>query len=244
MVHCGEHRPQLCLSRLLGHGPRLAHDGGRIPSSRRMCRPSCFTSAPIDQGQAHGVSGPSVASRRKGDLVEDRREERINYYTSPISQPLAHSLDSAAAEREAMGFSLPEMRSVFNKIATMLHLDKWRPVLYMGRHSGASLDRLTEAISLQEVQKRGRWRTETSVRRYEKRALVQEVYLSLPHHVRQQAHRCEAEIERFLLRLVSLRSASRKATTGTSLSSSSFSLAVKNSQERCDDDTFAAKLST
>ena len=50
-----------------------------------------------------------------------------------------------------------------------------QPVLYAGRHSGASLDRLEGRLSLAEVMKRGRWRATSSVARYEKRALVQEV---------------------------------------------------------------------
>ena len=96
---------------------------------------------------------------------------------------------------------LPELRANFLKAATMLELTPWRPVLYMGRHSGASLDRLEEVLSLAEVQRRGRWRSEASVRRYEKRALVQEVYLKLPLHVRKYAHRCEKDLVPLLLRL-------------------------------------------
>eukprot|EP00959_Pyramimonas_sp_CCMP1952_P054406 1137656-Pyramimonas_sp.AAC.1 len=49
----------------------------------------------------------------------------------------------------------------------------------MCRRTGASLDRLENWVSLAEVQKRGRWRSTASVRRCEKRALVQEVFNSL-----------------------------------------------------------------
>ena len=53
---------------------------------------------------------------------------------------------------------------------------KWDPVFYMGCHSGASLDRPQGALTLEAVQKRGRWRSVASVRRYEKHALVQGVW--------------------------------------------------------------------
>ena len=99
-------------------------------------------------------------------------------------------------------FGLREIRDEFMKGASALGLGIWKPVLYMGRHTGASLDRLEERRSLSEVQKRGRWRTETSVRRYEKRALIQEVYLKLAQKIRAQAHRCERELVGTLRRLV------------------------------------------
>ena len=71
----------------------------------------------------------------------------------------------------------------------------------MGRHSGASLDRLEGNLSLAEVQRRGRWRSEASVRRYEKRALVQEVYLKLPPTVRKAAHRATEQLIPLLERM-------------------------------------------
>jgi len=40
----------------------------------------------------------------------------------------------------------------------------------MARHSGPSLDKCYNRISLEEVQKRGRWRSTDSVRRHEKKA--------------------------------------------------------------------------
>ena len=113
-------------------------------------------------------------------------------------------------------FNLAEMRTIFNQIAASLSLSRWKPVLYMGRHSGASLDRLTDNLPLAEVQKRGRWRSEASVRRYEKRALVQEVYLGLPNNIKAIAHRSEAALEKLLDRLMLARFGSRGAMTGTS----------------------------
>ena len=65
---------------------------------------------------------------------------------------------------------------MFERAVHELNLDDLLPVLYTARHSGASNDRSTGRISLQEVQRRGRWRQPSSVRRYEKRGLIQAVW--------------------------------------------------------------------
>jgi len=75
-------------------------------------------------------------------------------------------------------FSLAEMRNAFLCVCTDTTLATLQPALYMGRHSGASLDR-HRGVPLAEVQKRGRWRSATSVRRYEKAPLLQRVLSAL-----------------------------------------------------------------
>ena len=75
-----------------------------------------------------------------------------------------------------------------------------KPVLYMGRHSGASLDRLERRFSLEEVRKRGRWRSTASVARYEKRALVQDVLFRMKISDKVYCHRAERAIEGVLRR--------------------------------------------
>eukprot|EP00959_Pyramimonas_sp_CCMP1952_P097948 2047047-Pyramimonas_sp.AAC.1 len=46
------------------------------------------------------------------------------------------------------------------------------PQLYSLRHGGASFDAISQRRALSEIKKRGRWRTDGSVRRYEKAALA------------------------------------------------------------------------
>ena len=120
---------------------------------------------------------------------------------------------AAARKASAMwDHTAADMRTTFLDAARGLGLEKWRPVLYMGRHSGASLDRLQEVLPLKEVQKRGRWSAESSVKRYEKRALVQEVYLSMPLAARKKAHRHEQELVRTLRRMCDALCGSRRGT--------------------------------
>ena len=94
--------------------------------------------------------------------------------------------------------NLLEMRRIFLLVAEDLCIGHLRPCLYMARHSGASIDRLENRLSLQEVQRRGRWRCEASVRRYEKRAMAQEVASRLSPVQMLAFTRAAAEIERIL----------------------------------------------
>ena len=87
-------------------------------------------------------------------------------------------------------FLLPDLRREFMKVTASLNLSFLSPVLYQGRHSGASLDRMENRLTLAEVQKRGRWRSSSSTNRYEKHALLQEVLLKVGIKVRA---RSEAE---------------------------------------------------
>eukprot|EP00438_Fugacium_kawagutii_P032235 Skav231695 [mRNA] locus=scaffold597:1206282:1209294:- [translate_table: standard] len=58
---------------------------------------------------------------------------------------------------------------------------------YRLRHGGASTDFWEKHRSLAEIQKRGRWRTPTSVRRYEKGGRIAQLLAALPSSVQQQA---------------------------------------------------------
>jgi len=97
-------------------------------------------------------------------------------------------------------FNLDQMRRHFVQIAAKVGINQWNPVLYMARHTGASLDRLENRISLEEVRRRGRWAAESSVRRYEKRALVMEVFQSLTPEQKLMCRRFDRDLVPFLRR--------------------------------------------
>ena len=110
----------------------------------------------------------------------------------------------AARRRRAQlwDFSMVQFRTAFLLAAREVGIEKWKPCLYMARHTGASLDRLEDRLPLAEVQRRGRWKSEKSVRRYEKRALVQEVYTSLTPQQQASAKRRADQLESALLRAI------------------------------------------
>ena len=91
-------------------------------------------------------------------------------------------------KRHQSGLLVPvlakEFRSIWDKAARALDLERsvGMPHLYVLRHSGASADMMLKRRSLAEIKSRGRWRSDTSVRRYEKggRSLERLAALSVP----------------------------------------------------------------
>ena len=67
---------------------------------------------------------------------------------------------------------------------------------YQLRHSGASHDAAMRLRSLAEIQRRGRWRAQSSCRRYEKGGRVTEQLRALKPHIRAHAVACAQSIER------------------------------------------------
>ena len=65
-------------------------------------------------------------------------------------------------------FDYPEFCAAFQGAVAELSMTHLNIVPYAWRHSGPSIDRARNLRSLQEVQKRGRWRQAKSVNRYEK----------------------------------------------------------------------------
>ena len=65
---------------------------------------------------------------------------------------------------------LGQLSASFGEAVEACGLAALRPCLYSLRRGGASEDFLRKRRSLDEVQRRGRWRTEKSVRRYTKEA--------------------------------------------------------------------------
>ena len=98
-------------------------------------------------------------------------------------------------------FSLDYQRwaALFRRAVLDLRLEALGPpTLYMLRHAGASLDVARGARTLQEVQKRGRWDSFASVRRYEKAGRVTELLGRLPESVQRFASRCSLRIDGIL----------------------------------------------
>ena len=81
----------------------------------------------------------------------------------------------------------------FRRAATFLNLSPL-PVLYQIRHAGASNDFSGGLRSLSEIKRRGRWKTDASVRRYEKGGRVTEQLLALRPGVQRHAIACLVQI--------------------------------------------------
>jgi len=94
-------------------------------------------------------------------------------------------------------FGLREWRAAWNECLARLCLPQAH--LYVLRHTGASEDLLSKQRTLNEVQKRGRWLAETSLRRYAKPAAVQQQVNGWPPALVAHLAQCRAEIGRVLV---------------------------------------------
>ncbi|CAE7199591.1 unnamed protein product, partial [Symbiodinium natans] len=76
-------------------------------------------------------------------------------------------------------FTCAQLAAEFKKGAAALGLDHLGLTLYGNRHGGASEMRL-KGMPLSEIKRRGRWATDTSLRRYEKATLAQQQVHKVP----------------------------------------------------------------
>ncbi|CAK9105668.1 unnamed protein product [Durusdinium trenchii] len=80
-----------------------------------------------------------------------------------------------------------QLKDAWQKALVGLQLSSKHCVLYQLRHSGPSHDRMTKARSLVDIKKRGRWLSDSSVRRYEAAARLNQEFQKLPRPVQTKA---------------------------------------------------------
>jgi len=88
----------------------------------------------------------------------------------PWLHTVAESLSQARASgsENLFDFDYPTFCGEFNDALAELDMTRLGVVPYAWRHSGPSIDRAQNRRTLAEVQKRGRWKQQKSVARYEK----------------------------------------------------------------------------
>lgn len=93
-------------------------------------------------------------------------------------------------------FTYDEYTKEFNRAAEKLGLEI---TPYQTRHSGPSIDRARKLRSQQEVQRRGQWKSQSSVQRYEKSARLASNFEALPQALQTHCNQCEAELSEIML---------------------------------------------
>ena len=96
-------------------------------------------------------------------------------------------------------FTQNEYAAHITSTAKELHLGSLQVDSYTLRHGGASADRLTDRRSLAEVKRRGRWRSDTSLRRYEKSTIVLRQVALMSAEIVKYAQRIELNLGRYML---------------------------------------------
>ena len=85
----------------------------------------------------------------------------------------------------------------FRKAALRIGLR--RVVPYQCRHSGASIDRANKHRCMMEVKKRGRWRSDSSIARYEKAGRLAQVQSDMQPHVLDFCRVADKHLEELVL---------------------------------------------
>ena len=126
---------------------------------------------------------------------QEHRERRLKTGTSDNSIPvdfeevaswIGPALAAVAqgnSDEHVFSFSYPDVVAEFDKSVENLGVagaGRERKVLYMGRHSGPSIDVARRRVPLAEVQKKGRWAAFKSVQRYEKAGRLTQAMHSYP----------------------------------------------------------------
>lgn len=96
------------------------------------------------------------------------------------------------------GLSCHEYSQAFHSLAAETGVQVLDPHPYSLRHGGASYDCLVRRVALSEIKRQGRWRSDSSVRRYEKASLVALELEKLPRSTRLYAARVAAQLNAML----------------------------------------------
>lgn len=112
-------------------------------------------------------------------------------WMTPWAFPMFQKLKQGHPEEPLWDFNYDEYSREFNKAAAHLGLEV---TPYQTRHSGPSIDRSRRLRSQAEVQKRGQWKTQKSVQRYEKSARLAATFDALPADLQTHCQLCEREL--------------------------------------------------
>ena len=107
-------------------------------------------------------------------------------------QPAFESLTAGDRKAPLWDFVYADLLKELRLIGQTLCLPELLP--YQLRHSGASIERTSGVRTQADIMKRGRWRTMTSLARYERASRLAHTLLALPPHVQAYAAACEARL--------------------------------------------------
>ena len=115
-----------------------------------------------------------------------------------IGELLLKHAQTFAPDQKIFQISAHELRRQLTEVTQNLKLEAWKIVLYQCRHSGPSQDCIAKLRDLTEIQKRGRWRTKSSVRRYEKAARVTSQLAKLPKSLQLHCTMCVERLQKVM----------------------------------------------
>ncbi|CAE7480442.1 ANK1 [Symbiodinium natans] len=115
----------------------------------------------------------------------------------PQLGPMLGRLAKLKKGKDLFALTYPLLRAHWESALEQVGLGSQYAVMYQLRHSGPSHDRLANLRSLMEVKLRGRWGSDSSVKRYEAHGKVAGEFQKLPQEVQQAAGQAEKDLGRF-----------------------------------------------
>lgn len=116
--------------------------------------------------------------------------------------PLLLALSRRQQDRLLWSFDAAHLTTVLHVCAVAGAVDHRRPQLCSLRHGGASHCALARNRSVVSIKKRGRWRSDASVRRYEKAALAQHEIHRVTEPAVTYGRRVHSRLQQYMLGLL------------------------------------------
>ena len=146
-------------------------------------------------------------------------DEAISLDQDPWLDPLLRPLATVGDPSEFLWpLSGEELSATFKRIMKCLGLDHLDQSLYYLRHGGASEDLLGHLRSVTAVKRRGRWRSDSSLRRCGKETRLQSVLNSVPPKVLQFGRLMDSRIASCFLNLAAVPALPSQSALDCSLS--------------------------
>lgn len=123
-----------------------------------------------------------------------RLDTRSRPEVSTLLQALLASFAIAAPTTRLFDFSHAELGRAFSAAMDWLSLSPWNFTLYCCRHGGPSTYRASGERSMSDIQRRGRWQSDSSLRRYEQQGRLHVVLGRAPPASVKFCERCQAHL--------------------------------------------------
>ena len=154
--------------------------------------------APVNKatGVWHVLPFPEERSARSKTYAANDSVE-LHSFWMPWFSEVVKTMSEGASQELLFPFSYGNYLAVWRRVFRRLPLEA---VPYQARHSGASIDAAMGYRSRPERKSQGRWKTDASVQRYEKKALLTKTFNALSTEWKVHAQQCEKRLEHLLLR--------------------------------------------
>ena len=157
---------------------------------------SCSTHLKGSPGHGPLLMSPEERPHRSKTGEFDNSVSLDSPWLIPWVHTLFEYLKQNHPSSQLWDFDYNQLSTEFKKAATALGLEL---TPYQARHSGPSIDRARNYRSQLEVQKRGQWKSQSSVQRYEKSARLAATAESLSQALQSHCRLCEENLGAIML---------------------------------------------